>query len=103
MGKAWSKMFTRNEMRILIVGLDAAGKTTVLYKLELGEVVTTIPKIGFNVETVEYKDVSFTCWDVGGKDKIRPIGGIIIRIVQASFSSSTATIVAGLTTPASSW
>ncbi|VDP90929.1 unnamed protein product [Echinostoma caproni] len=55
----------------LIVGLDAAGKTTILYKLKLGEVVTTIPTIGFNVETVEYKSISFTVWDVGGQDKIR--------------------------------
>jgi len=58
-------------MRILMVGLDAAGKTTILYKLKLGEVVTTIPTIGFNVETVEYKNISFTVWDVGGQDKIR--------------------------------
>ena len=43
-----------------MVGLDAAGKTTILYKLKLGEVVTTIPTIGFNVETVEYKNISFT-------------------------------------------
>ena len=58
---------------ILMVGLDAAGKTTILYKLKLGEVVTTIPTIGFNVETVEYKNISFTVWDVGGQDKIRPL------------------------------
>merc|ERR1711972_148449 len=44
-----------------------------LYKLRLGEVVTTIPTIGFNVETVEYKNISFTVWDVGGQDKIRPL------------------------------
>merc|ERR1712183_291824 len=56
-----------------MVGLDAAGKTTVLYKLKLGEIVTTIPTIGFNVETVEYKNISFTVWDVGGQDKIRPL------------------------------
>lgn len=56
-----------------MVGLDAAGKTTILYKLKLGEVVTTIPTIGFNVETVEYKKISFTVWDVGGQDKIRPL------------------------------
>ena len=55
------------------VGLDAAGKTTILYKLKLGEVVTTIPTIGFNVETVEYKSISFTVWDVGGQDKIRTL------------------------------
>ena len=60
-------------MRILMVGLDAADKTTILYKLKLGEVVTTIPTIGFNVETVEYKNISFTVWDVGGQDKIRPL------------------------------
>ncbi|XP_048449028.1 ADP-ribosylation factor 4-like, partial [Rhincodon typus] len=54
-------------------GLDAAGKTTILYKLKLGEVVTTIPTIGFNVETLEYKNITFTVWDVGGQDKIRPL------------------------------
>merc|ERR1719254_450597 len=57
-----------------MVGLDAAGKTTILYKLKLGEIVTTIPTIGFNVETVEYKNISFTVWDVGGQDIIRPLG-----------------------------
>ena len=56
-----------------MVGLDAAGKTTILYKLKLGEVVTTIPTIGFNVESVEYKNINFTVWDVGGQDKIRPL------------------------------
>ena len=56
-----------------MVGLDAAGKTTILYKLKLGEVVTTIPTIGFNVERVEYRNISFTVWDVGGQDKIRPL------------------------------
>uniref|UniRef100_A0A673UUH1 ADP ribosylation factor 3 n=1 Tax=Suricata suricatta TaxID=37032 RepID=A0A673UUH1_SURSU len=53
----------KKEMRILMVGLDAAGKTTILYKLKLGEIVTTIPTIGFNVEIVEYKNISlnFLC------------------------------------------
>uniref|UniRef100_A0A3Q7FZI3 ADP-ribosylation factor n=2 Tax=Solanum lycopersicum TaxID=4081 RepID=A0A3Q7FZI3_SOLLC len=67
------KLFAKKEMRILMVGLDAAGKTTILYKLKLGEIVNTIPTIGFNVETVEYKNSSFTVWDVGGQDKIRPL------------------------------
>jgi len=71
--KIWQRMMGKKEMRILMVGLDAAGKTTILYKLKLGEVVTTIPTIGFNVETVEYKNISFTVWDVGGQDKIRPL------------------------------
>merc|ERR1711988_745688 len=49
------------------------GKTTILYKLKLGEVVTTIPTIGFNVETVDYRNISFSVWDVGGQDKIRKL------------------------------
>lgn len=69
--KLWDRMFSKEERRILMVGLDAAGKTTILYKLKLGEVVTTIPTIGFNVESVEYKNISFTVWDVGGQDKVR--------------------------------
>merc|ERR1712038_1876605 len=71
--KIWARLVGKTEMRILMVGLDAAGKTTILYKLKLGEVVTTIPTIGFNDETVEYKNISFTVWDVGGQDKIRPL------------------------------
>ncbi|KAL0384735.1 UNVERIFIED_CONTAM: ADP-ribosylation factor 1 [Sesamum radiatum] len=51
-GKLFSRLFAKKEMRILMVGLDAAG---------------------FNVETVEYKNISFTVWDVGGQDKIRPL------------------------------
>ncbi|XP_077399436.1 ADP-ribosylation factor 4 [Vanacampus margaritifer] len=69
----FSRFFGKKQMRILMVGLDAAGKTTILYKLKLGEIVTTIPTIGFNVETVEYKNICFTVWDVGGQDKIRPL------------------------------
>ncbi|CAG9319252.1 unnamed protein product [Blepharisma stoltei] len=71
--RIWQRLFGSKEMRILMVGLDAAGKTTILYKLKLGEVVTTIPTIGFNVERVEYRNISFTVWDVGGQDKIRPL------------------------------
>ena len=56
-----------------MLGLDAAGKTTILFKLKLGEVVQSIPTIGFNVETVEFKNSKFNVWDVGGQDKIRPM------------------------------
>ena len=45
-GALFKGLFGKNEMRILMVGLDAAGKTTILYKLKLGEIVTTIPTIG---------------------------------------------------------
>ncbi|KAH0787916.1 ADP-ribosylation factor [Histomonas meleagridis] len=69
----YNKWFRNKETRILMLGLDAAGKTTVLYKLKLGEQVTTIPTIGFNVETFEYKGLNMNVWDVGGQDRIRPL------------------------------
>ncbi|WRT68461.1 uncharacterized protein IL334_005437 [Kwoniella shivajii] len=70
--KLLSGLFGKKEMRILMVGLDAAGKTTILYKL----------KLGFNVETVEYKNISFTVWDVGGQDKIRPLWRHLQRMLS---------------------
>jgi ADP-ribosylation factor protein 6 len=109
--KMMSKIFGSKEMRLLMLGLDAAGKTSrspllqkyplgplsrpqrpfqrvlrriqiqanplprpaILYKLKLNQDVTTIPTVGFNVETVTYKNVKFNVWDVGGQDKIRPL------------------------------
>ena len=62
MGKILSKVFGNKEMRILMLGLDAAGKTTILYKLKLNQHVNTIPTVGFNVETVTYKNVKFNVW-----------------------------------------
>ena len=77
MGVIFTKLLRRimctYDQRILMIGLDGAGKTTMLYKLTLGEVVSTIPTIGFNVETVYHKNVSFTVWDIGGQDKLRPL------------------------------
>ena len=84
------KLAGRQQRRILMVGLDAAGKTTILYKLRLGDVVETMPTIGcaraasasaaaepaasrFNVETVQYKKLEMQVWDVGGQDKIRQL------------------------------
>jgi ADP-ribosylation factor protein 1 len=66
-------MFRKKDARIVMVGLDAAGKTTVLYKLKLNDVVTTIPTIGFNVERLEYRNLKMTIWDIGGQDRLRPL------------------------------
>eukprot|EP01083_Nonionella_stella_P200698 734756_1 len=63
----------KKEYRILMVGIDAAGKTTIIYKIKLGEIINTIQTIGFNVEQVEYKNIGFTVCDVGGQDKIRQL------------------------------
>ena len=53
----FSRLFGRKEVRILILGLDNAGKTTILYRLQVDEPVATVPTIGFNVETLQYKNV----------------------------------------------
>lgn len=71
--KMFGKIFGSTEMRLLMLGLDAAGKTTILYKLKTEQEVRTIPTVGFNVETVTFKNVKFNVWDVGGQDKIRPL------------------------------
>ena len=69
--KLWTKLLGKKDVRILMLGLDAAGKTTILYQLKMGEIVKTIPTIGFNVESLDYKGLNFTVWDVGGQYKIR--------------------------------
>ncbi|CAN8269737.1 unnamed protein product [Cochlearia groenlandica] len=71
--KLFDSFFGNQEMRVVMLGLDAAGKTTILYKLHIGEVLSTVPTIGFNVEKVQYKNVMFTVWDVGGQEKLRPL------------------------------
>jgi ADP-ribosylation factor-like protein 1 len=57
--KIFESLFGSKEVRILILGLDNAGKTTILYRLqnESDEAVQTIPTIGFNVETLQYKNI----------------------------------------------
>lgn len=62
---------SNKERRILLLGLDGAGKTTITMRLKLGEMVPTVPTIGFAVETLEFKNLRFNVWDIGGQDKIR--------------------------------
>ena len=78
MGLYASKLFQlylswgKQPSRILMLGLDAAGKTTILYKIKLNELVTTVPTIGFNVETVEVANgLTFTVWDIGAQRNMR--------------------------------
>jgi ADP-ribosylation factor-like protein 1 len=78
MGALWSRIrgmfgtLGNKDMRVLVLGLDNAGKTTVLYRLQLGNVVTTVPTVGFNLETVVHKNITFQIWDLGGQTGIRP-------------------------------
>jgi GTPase SAR1 family protein len=57
---------TKKDIRVLLLGCGASGKTTLLYYMKLGEIVSAIPTIGFNVETVEFNGRNMTIWDVGG-------------------------------------
>ena len=68
----WSFVFPSREFKVLLVGLDNAGKTTTLYQLQLGEVVQTQPTVGSNVETVRYKGMELEVWDLGGQAMMRP-------------------------------
>jgi small GTP-binding protein len=71
--ETFKKWFRDRETKVIMLGLDEAGKTTILYKLKLGEHVTTIPIIGFNVETIEYKGFKMYSWDIGGAERLQPL------------------------------
>lgn len=72
MGNLIASLFTK-QTKVVIVGLDAAGKTTILYRLKLDDDthIATIPTIGFNVENLKIGKLDVTAWDIGGQDKIR--------------------------------
>eukprot|EP01033_Poteriospumella_lacustris_P019737 gene19737-14337_t len=72
--RLFQTLFGSKEIRILILGLDNAGKTTILYRLQndSDENIQTIPTIGFNVEVLQYKNIKFQVWDLGGQTSIRP-------------------------------
>lgn len=66
LSRVFQALFGSKEVRILILGLDNAGKTTILYRLqnEADDNIQTIPTIGFNVETLQYKNIKFQVWFV---------------------------------------
>ncbi|KIJ55863.1 hypothetical protein M422DRAFT_41718 [Sphaerobolus stellatus SS14] len=78
-----SGIFKMPTTYVLMIGLDNAGKTTVLYRLKLGELVTTIPTLGFNVEAVEYQNIVLNIWDVCGQEKVRPLWKHFFRTANA--------------------
>lgn len=67
-------------LHVVVIGLDSAGKTSLLYRLKLREFVDTIPTKGFNMERIKVpmgntksNSTMFQVWDVGGQDKLRPL------------------------------
>ena len=63
----------KKSLSAVMLGLDAAGKTTIIYAMSTEEIITTIPTIGFNVENTKISGADMVVWDVGGEDKIRPL------------------------------
>ncbi|CAK6978291.1 ADP-ribosylation factor-like protein 4D [Scomber scombrus] len=67
-------------LHVVVIGLDSAGKTSLLYRLKLREFVETIPTKGFNMERIKVpmgnsktNTTTFQVWDVGGQEKLRPL------------------------------
>uniref|UniRef100_A0A3Q2T3T9 ADP-ribosylation factor-like 4Cb n=1 Tax=Fundulus heteroclitus TaxID=8078 RepID=A0A3Q2T3T9_FUNHE len=78
MGNSFSNISAFQSLHIVMLGLDSAGKTTVLYRLKFNEFVNTVPTIGFNTEKIRLsngtaKGISCHFWDVGGQEKLRPL------------------------------
>lgn len=77
MGLTFSSLYNwllgGREYKVVMVGLDNAGKTTILYRLHLGDVITSTPTVGANVEEVVHRNVRFQVWDLGGQDKLRKV------------------------------
>lgn len=59
------------EMRLLILGLDNAGKTTVVRRFNGEDTTSIAPTLGFSIVTLEYRGYKLTCWDIGGQKSIR--------------------------------
>ena len=57
--------------KVLFIGPDGVGKTTLLYQLKLNEIVKTLPTIGYNIENINYKDREVTIFDIGGDKKFK--------------------------------
>ena len=63
----------QKEVKVLLIGLDLAGKTSVFNRLCRNDAGSTTPTVGFNFESTTFKNVKITIWDTGGQDKIRDL------------------------------
>ena len=78
MGFIFSKILdffsrSRNKFKIILLGIQNAGKTTILYRLSIGQLVKTTPTIGSNVEEISYNNVKLQAWDLGGQESTRSV------------------------------
>ena len=75
---------SKEDFHLVMIGLDGAGKTTILYRMKIDQYLNTAPTIGFNCERVKgtigrSAGLTFLVWDVGGQEKIRPLWRSYIR------------------------
>ena len=71
--KSVIELLAEKNLKILLVGLDNTGKTTILHQLNIGEIITTMPTIGFVIEELNYKGLNITSWNLCGADRIREL------------------------------
>ena len=81
MGFIFSKILdffsrSRSNFKIIILGIQNAGKTTILYRLSLGQLVQTTPTIGSNVEEIAYNNIKLQAWDLGGQESTRSLWSV---------------------------
>jgi small GTP-binding protein len=70
----WDRLFgEKREMKMIIVGLDSAGKTTILNKMRFDEFTQTAPTIGINTEDIQVRNVSVKVFDLAGQEKMRTV------------------------------
>ena len=67
---------SRNNFKIIILGIQNAGKTTILYRLSIGQLIKTTPTIGSNVEEISYNNVKLQAWDLGGQESTRSVWNV---------------------------
>lgn len=78
MGFIFSKIIdffssSNKKFKLIIVGIQNAGKTTILYRMSLGELIKTSPTIGANVEEISHENVKFQAFDLGGQESMRSV------------------------------
>ena len=81
MGFIFSKILdffsrSRNNFKIIILGIQNAGKTTILYRLAIGQLIKTTPTIGSNVEEISYNNIKLQAWDLGGQESTRSLWNV---------------------------
>ena len=73
LSKLWNRLngISDEAIKVVIVGMPNSGKTTILYKLSLGEVIVSQPTVGSNVEEVNHENLRMQVWDLGGQENLR--------------------------------